>query len=831
VAAWSVLGCSAPRPAAGSSAREPATAREAATKQGAATDQEAATGATPEATSGPAAVIIPLDAGWRFGPAARPGALEPVTLPHTVTPLSWQNWDPARWEQAWLYANTFDAPAMSGGMRVFLDFAAAMTHSTVTLNDATVADFLGGYLPFGGEVTSHLRPTGNQLSVLLDSTFNLNVPPDRPVPWKSKNVDFWQPGGIYRGVRLRLVPPVFIADVFAQPVKATDWSVDVQVTVDAGIVPADAAKVKVELLDGTRVVSSASTGVSIKAAGTQVTVSTTLTGLGDITVWDITSTSPKLYTVVATLLVGRTPMHDYQVRTGFRTISFTADGFFLNGRRVKLFGLNRHQFYPFAGGAMPARVQARDAQVLREELNCNMVRCSHYPQSEDFLDACDRLGLMVWEEAPGWGFIGDDAWQDLTCRDVETMIVRDRNHPSVIVWGVRLNETHDDPALYARTNEIAKALDSSRPTVGALNNRHLHSADYQQDVFSFNDYSHVRQWRVKMPSLAPPINGPGKPYMVSEAVGALSGPSHFYRRTDSQAVQQGQALAHAIVHDIAASDDRYCGLLAWSGFDYPSGAGPFAYKGVKYTGVADLFRIPKLGAAIYQAQVSPAVAAVIAPAFYWDFGKSSPASDLSEAMICSNLDYLKVYVGEKLLATLQPDRARYGHLEYPPSFVDFSGVKGSARPELRIDGYLGSALVASRQLSADPVGDCLSAVADDRAIVGDGVDATRIVLRAVDRYGAPRPYVKGNVTFAITGPHVLVGEDPFDFTRTGGAGAIWIRSLPRSSGAVTVTASHPTLGRAQAGIDVVTSGASHGMLEVMRRDTGHGASGSTGQPR
>jgi beta-galactosidase len=225
-------------------------------------------------------------------------------------------------------------------------------------------------------------------------------------------------------------------------------------------------------------------------------------------------------------------------------------------------------------------------------------------------------------------------------------------------------------------------------------------------------------------------------------------------------------------------------------------------RGVKYTGVADLFRIPKPGAAIYQAQVDPKITPVIAPAFYWDFAVASPVSALASAMICSNLDYLKVYVGGQLLATVSPDRAGYGHLDYAPSFVDFSAVDGSSRPELRIDGYLSSGLVASRLLAADHSGDYLMVAADDPAIAGDGVDATRVVLRAVDRHGAPRPYVTGEVALTITGPHVLVGENPFDFTRTGGAGAIWIRSQPESAGSVTVRASHPVLGHGEATISV-----------------------------
>jgi beta-galactosidase len=488
------------------------------------------------------------------------------------------------------------------------------------------------------------------------------------------------------------------------------------------------------------------------------------------------------------------------VRTGFREVRFELDGCYLNGRRVQLSGLNRHQFYPFAGGAMPARVQARDAAILRRELNCTMVRCSHYPQSEAFLDACDEQGLLVWEEAPGWGYLGDEAWLALARRDIGEMIVRDRNHPSIIAWGARLNETPNNTAFYAGTNQLAHALDDSRPTVGAMAGMRL-TTDYQQDVFGENDYFSSQGQDGKQPVLQPPEDGAGKPYLVSEAVGTLSGPAIYYRRTDPQAVQQGQAAAHARVHDTAASDDRYCGLLAWSGFDYPSGSGN-QYRGVKYTGVVDLFRIPKPGAAIYQAQADPRITPVIAPAFYWDFGPVSPVTSLPAAMICSNLDRLELYVGGEHFATVTPDTASYPHLDHPPSFVDFSAVDGSSRPELRIDGYLGPVKVNSRSLASDPRGDVLSLAADDHEIHGDGVDATRLAFRAVDRYGAPRPYVAGLVTLDLEGPAVLIGDNPFDFAAAGGAGAAWIRSLPGAHGMVTVQASHPGLGQAVARVRV-----------------------------
>jgi beta-galactosidase len=757
--------------------------------------------------TGPAARIVSFDAGWLFGPAAagsdQPGfddsALATVTLPHTVAPLSWQNWDPSSWERHWAYRKHFATPDGLSGLRVFLDFSAAMTHATVTLNGTQVADHLGGYLPFSAEITGHLQPQGNVLAVTLDSSFNLDVPPDRPVPYLSSSADFWQPGGIYRDVRLRAVPQIFLADVFAKPVNVLEASarqVVVQATVDAAVVPAGTVTLTVDLMDGTRTVTSVTVPVTIAAPG-PVPVTAILTGLPDITLWD--TGNPRLYTVVATLSADGSPLHDFSVRTGFREAVFAPGGFYLNGRRVKLFGLNRHQFFPYAGGAMPARIQAKDAAILRSELNCNMVRCSHYPQSEDFYDACDELGLMVWEEIPGWGYFGDAGWQDAAGQDLHDMIVRDRSHPCVVVWGAMPNEAGEHVAAYTGYNQLAHALDDSRPTGG---DGSASDASFCFDVYSKHDYSSLTgPAGLREPTLAPPVDAAGKPYLICEAVGTMSGPGIYYRRTDTQAVQQGEATAHAAVHNLAASDGRYCGVLAWAGFDYPSGSGQ-EYQGVKYVGVHDLFRIPKPGAAIYQAQVDPALRPVIAPAFYWDFGPTSPVTGLGLAMICSNLDQLRIYVGGQLFATVTPDTVGYGHLKYPPSFVNFSAVDGSGRPDLRIDGYLGGVQVATRSLAAGPAGDRLALAADDAEIDGDGVDATRLAFQAVDKFGAPRPYVTGPVTLAVDGPAVLVGDNPVDFTATGGAAAVWIRSLPGSPGAVTVRASHPTLGAAVATIRV-----------------------------
>ena len=209
-----------------------------------------------------------------------------------------------------------------------------------------------------------------------------------------------------------------------------------------------------------------------------------MTGLRDVALWS--PDSPRLYTVRATIAHVTSPAHTAEVRTGFREALFDVNGFFLNGKRLEIFGLNRHQLFPYLGMAASARLQRRDAEIIKNELNCNMVRCSHYPQSRHFLDACDELGLMVWEEPPGWAYVGDAAFQKIVVQNVHDMVVRDRNRPSVIVWGTRLNETVSELDLYAQTRELAYQLDGTRQTTGAMASYSL--IDWDEDVYGYDDY-------------------------------------------------------------------------------------------------------------------------------------------------------------------------------------------------------------------------------------------------------------------------------------------------------------------------------------------------------
>ena len=771
--------------------------------------------------------------GWLFGgkytenaelPGYRDTHFEGVTVPHTVTRLSATDWNNRAWEDRWIYRKHFigrglapgsatgpkagSKTAAADGQRVLLTFDGVLTSATVVLNGTTLTHHEGGYLPWTTELTGHLLPGDNVLAVIVDGRW-LDVPPDA-LRGGPGTIDYLQPAGIYRDITLQIVPPVYLADVFARPadVLVPRRTVRVTATIDAAagnglagraIVRQAMGTVTAVLLDsaGTQL-AGASTTVSVPVAGTR-TAALTIGEIPQVAYWS--PDHPALYTVRTTLAYPGGG-HVTDTTIGFREAVFGADGFYLNGARLEIFGLNRHQLYPYLGMAAVARLQRRDAQLLKDELNVNMVRCSHYPQSPHFLDACDELGIMVWEEPPGWGFMGDEAFQQRFLDDVTAMVRRDRNRPSVVVWGTRLDETTNYPALYAKARELANRSDGSRQTTGAVTFRT--TGGWAEDLFGYDDYRVVDG----RPELYPPVSG--VPYLVSEAVGA--GVNPHYQWTDPPDILANQAVAHALVHNQARADQRYAGLLAWAGFDYYAAANtstPEAaaknWHSIRTPGVMDVFRVAKPGAAIYRSQVAPGAGPVIIPVFCWD-DRFPPGA---EAMFATNCERLVLSLGGVPWLTVIPDNAAFGALPYPPAFAnltDATQVAGVAArrglPDLVIDGYIGRDRVATVRMSASSAGDRLELSVADAAIDTGGSDATAFAIRATDAYGNRRPGISGDVTLTLTGPGTLIAVNPFPLAAFGGVGGGFIRSMPGAAGQVTLTATHPTLGQARATVRV-----------------------------
>ncbi len=255
--------------------------------------------------------------------------------------------------------------------------------------------------------------------------------------------------------------------------------------------------------------------------------------------------------------------------------------------------------------------------------------------------------------------------------------------------------------------------------------------------------------------------------MITETVGQFNygagkGFNMRYRRAGDIGQQTSQALYHAQAHSRVADQKRIAGTIAWCAFDYASLMND--YEAIKCPGVADVFRLPKLGAAFYLAQVEPSVRPVIEPNFYWDFGAQTPTGPGEHAAIFSNCERLEIFIDGKLHATLKPDRTNYANLKFPPFFVDLK-LDGAAhpelRPELRIDGFVGNARVLSRSFSSDHAKDRFWLHADDAELVSDGSDSTRLAFAVVDKFGAPRAFAGGEVALDLDGPGVIVGDNPF----------------------------------------------------------------------
>ena len=360
--------------------------------------------------------------GWLFAPTFDPAIvrpectgveLEPVRLPHTVKTLPYNYCNENEYQRVSGYRREFFAPKEWQGRTVLLTFGAVAHDATVFCNGRRVFHHGCGYTAFTVDLTeSLLLGQKNVVAVRCDSREDLNIPPF------GGQIDFLTYGGIYRAVSLDVKEPAYLRDIFIEAQAEGDFRI---YSSTVGETIGCTLQAEIRSPAGSRALYSGE--LSLPIVGT----------LNGVHPWSVEH--PFLYTLTVRLIRPGTSglpdrvLDEKSTRFGFRTIQFVAGGFYLNGQRVELRGLNRHQSYAYQGYAMPDSIQQLDAQLLKKQLGCNAVRTSHYPQSPAFLDACDELGLLVFVEMPGWQHIGDEAWQ-IFCTQ----------HTDLIGWSVFLHK-------------------------------------------------------------------------------------------------------------------------------------------------------------------------------------------------------------------------------------------------------------------------------------------------------------------------------------------------------------------------------------------------------
>lgn len=613
---------------------------------------------------------IYLNEGWRFDEKYSEEMIkkefddrnmENVRLPHTCRETPYHYFDEHIYQMICLYRRRMEVPECWKGKCVVLTLEGVAHESEVFLNGEKIGEHHCGYTAFSIDLSNKLLyGEENVLAVKVDSRESCNVPPFGFV------IDYMTYGGIYRDVYIEVRSETHLQDVFLASEIKRDASKDSAALISQIRITGEQEELglrqflKKKGADSYRLLGE----IQIKERSKEVE---TKWEIESVELWDIEN--PALYEVKTELTKQGAMLDEVVICFGFRKAEFLKDGFYLNGRKVKIRGLNRHQSYPYVGYAMPKSMQCLDADILKYELGVNAVRTSHYPQSHYFLDRCDEIGLLVFTEIPGWQHIGDEEWKRQAVENTRDMVLQYRNHVSIILWGVRINESQDDDEFYERTNAAARELDPYRQTGGV---RAHQKSSFLEDVYTYNDFSHDGKTKGCLPKkkVTPDME---RAYMVSEYNG------HMYptKAFDWEEHRTEQAIRHANVLDAIAGEADISGSFGWCMADYNTHKDFGSGDRICYHGVMDMFRNPKLAAEIYACQQEERP--VLSISSTMDIGEH-PGSNRGKIWIFTNADSVRMYKNDRLIKEYRKEDSGYSHLLHGPILInDFIGdaiIKG-----------------------------------------------------------------------------------------------------------------------------------------------------------
>ena len=744
---------------------------------------------------------IAFNNGWLFTEDYDSGFDSAVTvrLPHTAKEIPYNYIDCRDYQMVCGYRKVFTAPAEWQGKRIIVHFEGAAHEATVFCNGEKVGYHACGYTAFDVDITELVRLGGeNTIDVRLDTRESLNVPPFGFV------IDYLCYGGLYREVTLKVMDPDYIKEVLIENTALREIRVRIDSSCDKAVT---------DIVDKDGEVISSAVGKAFEL------------NVPEAELWSVDS--PVLYTARVRALRGGECVDERCLRFGFRTVKFQSDGFYLNGKKLKLRGLNRHQSYAYVGYAMPRSVQELDAEILKHELGVNAVRTSHYPQSQHFISRCDELGLLVFTEIPGWQHIGDDEWKRQAVRNTDEMVRQYMHHPSIMLWGVRINESQDCDELYRKTNAVAHTLDSGRQTSGV---RYIEKSRLLEDVYAYNDFSHSGDNAGLRPKKAV-TQKKNSGYLVSECNGHMFPTKPF----DDERHRLSHALRHAKVLDAMYADGDICGIFPWCMFDYNTHQDFGSGDGICYHGVMDMFRNPKLAAAVYASQSDDKPCCAVSSSM--DIGEH-PAGDIGRVYVFTNADCVKLYKDGVFVREFLPARDEYPALPHPPVIIDdfigellitqegfddktaqtvkecllavaksgpsalppkilakfarlmllkgfrfsdgvelygkYVGNWGGEATKWRFDAVTDGKTVCSVTRSPGQKAHLEVSVSRTQLYEGDTYDAAAVRIRAVDEYGNLAPYRQEPVVLKCSGSIELIGSEIISLK--GGSGGCYVKT-------------------------------------------------------
>lgn len=651
------------------------------------------------------------------------------------------------------YRKTFSMPKHAEGKRVFVEFDGIMCHSSVYLNGKPVGAWPYGYSSFCFELTLTLRFGGeNTLAVRVDSK-----------PFASR----WYPGaGIYRNTRLVTVNPIHVAH-WGTYITTPEISAEhALVRVRTVVLNQSGNPAQVEL----RTAIIAPTGRPAAVFSSKETVGDSLQfdhalRLDNPIRWDIDS--PQSYTAISEVYENKTLVDRCETRFGIREIRFDADaGFFLNGRSVKLKGVCLHHDLGPLGIAVHKRAVERQLEIMKE-MGCNALRTSHNPPAPEVLECCDRLGMLVLDEAfdewkewkagkceNGYHILFDE-WAE---KDMRALIMRDRNHPSVIMWSIG-NEICEQN--FERGAEVAKFLrdichdeDPTRPVTAALNipdkaieNKFAHVLDVVGWNYRANDYAQYRKAHPKWIHLATEtcscISTRGEYYFPVEEERDPIRDTHQVSSYDLSSPGWG----YFPDIEFAAQDDCpfVMGEFVWTGFDYLGEPTPYQWPSrSSYFGIVDLCGFPKDRYYIYRSKWSDKETLHLLPHWNWE-GKEG---EIVPVHCYTNYDSAELFLNGKSMGIRRKDpqsrldryRLRWNDVNYEPGALRVVAFDKNGAP------------AAEKEVKTAGQAARVELTPDRPEIAADGNDISFVTTRIVDAEGNLCPRADNKLRFHLKGP-------------------------------------------------------------------------------
>jgi beta-galactosidase len=649
-----------------------------------------------------------------------------------------------------VYRKTISIPASAKGKRLWLEFDGVFSNSRYWLNGQDIGSQYSGYTSSRFDITDAAQCGGkNILVVCMDPRFD---------GW------WYEGGGIYRHVRLVTLDPVHIAPdgVFVVPAVTDPGNgigADAAVTANTDVTNSSGADVTAtvlsEILDAKGRVRAAESTDQMLAAGANVKVTQQIP-LTKASLWSLEN--PYLYQLRSTIKVSHKVVDQVTTSFGVRHIRFDADhGFFLNGKHVKLQGVNMHQDHAGVGVAMPDRLFTWRLERLKE-VGCNAIRLSHNPVAPVLLDECDRMGFLVIAENRHLG----DTYMDQTSkdtpavehRDLTALIKRDRNHPSIVLWSL-CNEqwiqgSPEAAAMARAMKQRVNELDPTRLVTAAMNGGFTDKEGFISvlDVIGINYHPDVYE---TVHALCPT-----KPIVASEIASEI-GTRGFYGTDHWDNYRGDRKRGYVSAYSInagpggqtvenawppVATNEFMAGGFVWSGFDYKGEPRPFEWPVINsHYGFMDLCGFPKDSYHYYKAWWTDKPVLHLFPHWNWPGREGQEIS----VWVHSNCQEVELFLNDVSQGkqTVKP----YHHLEWKVKYAPGKLVAKGIRD--------GKSIKTSVETTGVPA--AIRLIADRSALTADNADLAVVNVAVVDAKGRVVPVADNKVTFTVTGPAKLIG--------------------------------------------------------------------------